>query len=210
MRYRHPQIGFAFEVPTGWALENVHRGADDLVVVHRKGATGLFLRVSATHDDAAARLGRMKAHLAAVGAAAAAPCPPPPFARANDIVAVSFTLEGHTQRWISVRRDGYDYSLSHTGQWDDVEQAANRVAATFVFPAPSAIRQALPGAQPTAMPPGEAPLPSAPASGEPSADAPPATASQAPHDDIEARFHVPPSSRPSLWRRLRRWLRGRG
>lgn len=208
MRYQHPQIGFAFDVPPGWALDNVHQGADGLIVVHRKGPAGLFLRIVDTRADAAARLAQMKTQLASAGAIQVDACGEPAFAGADDNMTVCFELEGHEQRWISARRDGYDYSLSHTGPWQEAEAAVRQVASSFVFPAPAVIRHALPGEQLAAVS-SEAPSPLSPLMQESGARNAPAGPSQASDANIEARFDMPSSARPSLWRRLGAWLRAR-
>lgn len=136
MHYRHPRIGFAFDLPEEWELDSTRMSAEDVTVILKLGETRLLLQVRRSHGNAAARLSFMQDHLAGLRATRIAPCQPPPFGKARDIVALSFFIAGRQQRWISVSQDGYDYTLSHTDDWQDVAAAVDRVCGSFVFPPP--------------------------------------------------------------------------
>ncbi|HTJ98454.1 MAG TPA: hypothetical protein VL522_02470 [Bordetella sp.] len=143
MYYRHPRIGFAFDMPDEWDLDSARVVAEGVMVVLRLGDTRLLLQIRRSQGNAAARHKMMTEHLASVRAARIGPCPAPPFGQSRDIVALSFFIAGHQQRWISVGQDGYDYTISHTDDWQDVAGAVDRLSASFVFPAPALIGHAL-------------------------------------------------------------------
>ncbi|ANN67014.1 hypothetical protein [Bordetella bronchialis] len=150
MYYRHPRIGLAFDLPDDWRFDSAHLSADGARVVLRLGDTRLLLQVRRSQGNAAARLNVMKEHLESVRAGRIAPCHAPPFGQSRDIVALSYFIGGHQQRWISVGQDGYDYTLSHTDDWQDVAGAVDRLSASFVFPAPAQLARALAHAAATA------------------------------------------------------------
>ncbi|ARP86745.1 hypothetical protein [Bordetella genomosp. 9] len=144
MHYRHPQIGFAFELPSDWRLDRTGLTAEGVLVSHKLGEIRLLLQVRQAHGNAGARLALMQRHLESVRAARIVPCQPPPFGQSRDIVALGYELGDRQQRWISVCHEGYDYTLTHTGDWQEVVAAVDRLATSFVFPAPAAIRRVLP------------------------------------------------------------------
>jgi hypothetical protein len=144
MHYRHPLAGFAFDLPDEWEFDSAGIAPDGITIVMRLDDTRLLLQVRRAHGTAAQRLERMTAHLESVRASHIHPCPPPPFARTRDIVALGFCIAGHPQCWISVCRDGFDYTISHTDDWQDAAAAVDRLASSFVFPAPARIADVLP------------------------------------------------------------------
>jgi hypothetical protein len=143
MHYRHPRIGFAFDLPTEWEIDSARVSAVGVMVILQRGDTRLLLQIRRSQGNAAARLNAMTQHLQSVRATHVCPCPAPPFGQSRDIVALSFHISGHQQRWISVGQDGYDYTISHTDDWQDVGTAVDQLAASFVFPAPAHIGRAL-------------------------------------------------------------------
>jgi hypothetical protein len=138
MHYRHPHIGFAFDLPAGWELERTGLSPEGATVTHRLNETRLLLRVSPTTESAGMRLDRMTEYLARTGAVHVVPAAPPRFRQTGDIAALAFDLAGEPKRWISVSYDGYEYLLSHTGHWQDVAAAIDKLADTFLFPVPHA------------------------------------------------------------------------
>ncbi|WP_145925251.1 hypothetical protein [Bordetella sp. H567] len=117
--------------------------AEGVVIVLKLHDTRLLLQVRRSQGNAAARLNFMTEHLLSLRATRIGPCQAPPFGRSRDIVALGFFIAGHQQRWISVSQDGYDYTLSHTDEWQDVGGAVDRLSASFVFPPASQIAGAL-------------------------------------------------------------------
>ncbi|CAM3630562.1 hypothetical protein BOSP111201_17200 [Bordetella sputigena] len=148
MHYRHPRIGFAFDMPDDWQLDDTSLSANDATVVLRLGDTRLQLRIRPSLGTAAARLGCMQRHLESARAAHIGPCPAPPFGRSRDIVALRYFIHGRQRRWLSISHDGYDYILSHNDDWQDVAGAVDRLSASFIFPPAARITRALPDRDP--------------------------------------------------------------
>ncbi|OZI60529.1 hypothetical protein [Bordetella genomosp. 11] len=152
MHYRHPRIGFAFDMPDDWDLDSARMSDEGVTVVLGLGDTRLLLQVGRSQGNASARLHLMKMHLKSLRASHIGPCQAPRFGPSRDIVALSFFIAGDQQRWISVSQDGYDYTISHTDEWQDVAAAVDRLCASFVFPAPAQIAKALSRSAPGRMP----------------------------------------------------------
>jgi hypothetical protein len=212
MHYRHPRIGFAFDLPPGWDLDSARVIGRGVRVILSLGETRLVLQIRRSQGNAATRLSLMTDHLKSVRATSISPCQAPPFGSSRDIVALSFHIGNTQQRWISVGQDGYDYTISHTDHWQDVAAAVDRLAGTFVFPAPTHMRRVLPDSV------SEAPMTHAAHGTQwPAAGADPdwmeATALP-PHQGLDPGYRVPASAWPEqasgLWQKFSARLRRTG
>jgi len=180
--YLHAELGFGFEMPSGWTLDlasSTHPLFPILLSMRAGSARVMLAARAAAHADPGERASAMKDELAARGIEGRPVAGALHVPGTANVADVEFQIAGETQHWISLVTDGVEFSFTHTGPYADVRNGLAGIAATFRKPAAEQAQRFLSAHTRQAFAPGPEEL-----------------AGLSHFQRVAARFNVPPAKRP--------------